>query len=173
MHPTHMMASAIPIQLISSHIISFLISAFQPSFLSLNYIHTNQIHILHFILFSLSLILHSLIPILLFLFSSFHPCFVHVFVFHPWFNFRGYPLYIIPFFPSFLLSFLPSSHSFFPSLPSFLPSFLCSLFPSITSSFLSVIWENVAIPKSQVTMRTYITNFGLIIGTYNICLPVL
>lgn len=28
-----------------------------------------------------------------------------------------------------------------------------------------VIWENVAIPKSQVTMRTYITNFGLIIGT--------
>jgi hypothetical protein len=27
-----------------------------------------------------------------------------------------------------------------------------------------VIWENVAIPKSQVTMRNYITNVGLIIG---------
>jgi hypothetical protein len=32
------------------------------------------------------------------------------------------------------------------------------------SLFFAVIWENVAIPKSQVTMRNYITNVGLIIG---------
>ena len=37
--------------------------------------------------------------------------------------------------------------------------FLCSATP--------VIWENVAIPKSQVTMRSCITNVGLIIGQSN------
>lgn len=30
-----------------------------------------------------------------------------------------------------------------------------------------VIWENVAIPKSQVIMRSYITNVGLIIGQWD------
>ena len=28
-----------------------------------------------------------------------------------------------------------------------------------------VIWDNVAIPKSQITMRNYITNIGVIIGS--------
>ena len=28
-----------------------------------------------------------------------------------------------------------------------------------------IIWDNVAIPKSQITMRSYITNIGVIIGS--------
>jgi len=28
-----------------------------------------------------------------------------------------------------------------------------------------IIWENVAIPKSQITLRSYITNIGVIIGS--------
>lgn len=58
-----------------------------------------------------------------------------------------------------LLSSLISSSLLFSSLPFSHPLVHIFLF-----SASPVIWENVAIPKSQVTMRSYITNVGLIIG---------